>query len=106
MSSAASAKSSASSIASRYPRSIALRDGRKLELRMMDRGDLDRVLAFARALPPDDLLFLRRNIAEADAVKEWIGEVERGESVTLLGFVAPMLLLSSRFATNAAITLG
>ena len=59
-------------LADRFPRRIALTNGRSLELRLMTAADRDRVLAFARGLPEDDLLFLRVDLTQPDVVDEWI----------------------------------
>lgn len=72
-------------IVERYPRRVALRSGRSIDLRLMGPGDRDAVLAFARALPADDLLFLRSNITEPAAVDGWIGNIGEGRTVTVLG---------------------
>lgn len=53
-------------------------------LRHMTANDEAAILAFARALPEHDLLFLRRDITEASAVEDWIRELESGEIVTIL----------------------
>ena len=72
------------SVESRFPRAVSLKGGKKVELRLMGAGDLDRMLSFAHGLPADDLLFLRRNIAEPAAVKEWIADIGVGHSLTVL----------------------
>ena len=71
-------------VGARFPRAVSLKGGKKVELRLMGAGDLDRMLSFAHGLPADDLLFLRRNIADADAVKEWIADIGVGHSFTVL----------------------
>lgn len=53
-------------------------------LRYMTPGDRAGVLAFARALPEHDLLFLRRDITQESAVDDWIAELTSGEIVTVL----------------------
>lgn len=58
--------------------------GERVTLRLMAPGDEGLVLAFARKLPEHDLLFLRRDITQPEAVEDWIGEIERGEIVTIL----------------------
>jgi hypothetical protein len=75
----------AGEIGARYPRKVALRGDRSIELRLMDAGDPDKMLAFARALPADDLLFLRSNITEPAAVDGWIANIADGRTVTVLG---------------------
>jgi GNAT superfamily N-acetyltransferase len=68
-----------------YPRTITLADA-AYELRFMRSGDEATVLAFARALPPHDLLFLPRDITHPKVLAAWVQEVERGALTTLLAF--------------------
>jgi RimJ/RimL family protein N-acetyltransferase len=68
-----------------YPRTITL-DGGDVELRFMRAGDEAAVLAFARDLPPHDLLFLPRDIAQPKVLAAWVREIERGAMTTLLAF--------------------
>ena len=63
---------SLAALADRFPRRVALSDGRSVELRLMTAADRERVLAFARGLPEDDLLFLRVDLTQPDVVDEWI----------------------------------
>ncbi|MGE0598156.1 MAG: N-acetyltransferase family protein [Dehalococcoidia bacterium] len=77
--------STESQLASRYPKTIKAGD-RELELRLMRRGDVKTMVKFAKALPPDDLLFLRRNITEADAVEGWVDNIEADQAVVILAF--------------------
>lgn len=56
----------------------------EFELRLMGRDEAAAMVAFARALPLDDLLFLRRNITEPAAVEGWIDNIEAGTAVVVL----------------------
>jgi len=67
-----------------YPRSVGLGNGQSITLREMTAGDAERVLAFARSLPPDDLLFLRTDITDPAVVAQWVTNVAAGRTVTLL----------------------
>lgn len=67
-----------------YPREIKARDGRIVTLRLMETSDRDRVLDFARALPPDDLLFLRKDITDSEVVDAWVRDIEAGRTITVL----------------------
>ncbi len=58
-----------------------------LTVRPMSREDQAEVLAFADGLPDHDLLFLRRDIRDAEVVDEWIGEIESGQIVTMLATI-------------------
>jgi L-amino acid N-acyltransferase YncA len=53
----------------------------------MEATDKQRVLSFARSLPPDDLLFLRTDITEPALIDEWIGNLEKGTTITVLADV-------------------
>jgi len=52
--------------------------GRDVTLRFMTQDDADLVLAFARGLPQHDLVFLHRDITDADEVAGWITDIEQG----------------------------
>ncbi len=67
-----------------YPREIEVGDNRTVALRLMEKSDRDRIVDFARALPTEDLLFLRRDITDPKVVDEWVQDIERGRTVTVL----------------------
>ena len=67
-----------------YPREVKVSDNRTVALRLMEKADRDRIVDFARALPPDNLLFLRRDITDPKVVDEWVQDIERGRTVTVL----------------------
>lgn len=70
-----------------YPKEVTIAGGRHATLRLMLRGDKPLVVDFARALPPDDLLFLRTDITDPSVVDQWIDHIENGSTVTLLAEV-------------------
>jgi RimJ/RimL family protein N-acetyltransferase len=72
-----------SELEQRYPREVSLGDG-TVSFRLMTPADRDAVLAFARALPPDDLLFLRLDITTPDGADEWVQNIESGRTITVL----------------------
>ena len=73
-----------SALADRYPMRVTLSDGGTVELRLMTAADRERVLAFARALPEDDLLFLRVDLTQPAAVDEWLRNIAEGLTTSLL----------------------
>ena len=89
-------------IEERYPRSASLRDGHKISLRLMQPSDSAAILDFARSLPADDLLFLRRDITQEASVEEWMREVEARRTFTVLGFDGDELLGEGDLHYNAA----
>jgi L-amino acid N-acyltransferase YncA len=68
-----------------YPRTVSLGVA-AVELRYMRASDEAAVLAFARALPPHDLLFLPRDITQPKVLEAWLHEIARGALTTLLAF--------------------
>ena len=71
-------------VQARYPRAVTLTDGRDVTLRLMTRDDREAVLAFARSLDTDDLLYLRANITEPGVVDRWAHYIETGRTETVL----------------------
>jgi hypothetical protein len=59
-------------------------DGTQVKLRLMTAEDKDAVLAFARSLPEDDLLFLSFDITRATFIDYWIRRIEAGNWFTIL----------------------
>ncbi len=89
-------------VQARFPRAVALKSGKKVELRLMGADDLERMLSFAHSLPSDDLLFLRRNIAESGAVKDWIRDIAAGQSLTVLALDGDAIAGYGSLHLNAA----
>lgn len=66
-----------------YPRTVDC-GGTSIELRRFGTGDAVRVLDFAQALPPHDLLFINRDITQPRVVKAWLAEIAEGSISTIL----------------------
>ena len=71
-----------------YPRELRLPAGKTLELRLMGPGDRDGLIAFAKTLPRQDVLFLRMDITDPRNVDEWIRNIENGRTITVLAYDA------------------
>jgi RimJ/RimL family protein N-acetyltransferase len=68
------------------PKQVKLADGATLDLRRMAADDRDAMLAFARALPEEDLLFLRVDLTDAGVVDEWIANLGSGHSCSVIAY--------------------
>jgi L-amino acid N-acyltransferase YncA len=66
-----------------YPATLQIKGG-EVTLRYMGAGDAAAMLEFARSLPEHDLLFLRRDITQPEAIERWVQRVEQGVTTTLL----------------------
>jgi L-amino acid N-acyltransferase YncA len=69
--------------ARKYPREVQV-DGRAMTLRYLTLADREAALAFARALPAHDILFLRRDITKPEAIDTWLSGIERGRITSVL----------------------
>ncbi|HVQ76929.1 MAG TPA: GNAT family N-acetyltransferase [Candidatus Binatia bacterium] len=67
--------------APQHPRTVRLDDHTALGLRLMTAADAAPIVAFARSLPDDDLLFLRTDITNPDMVAEWVQNLEAGRTI-------------------------
>jgi RimJ/RimL family protein N-acetyltransferase len=67
-----------------YPKELKLRNGRRVNLRPMTGDDKPAILAFVQSLPPDDLMFLRTDITDSAVIDDWVSNLAKGETVTLI----------------------
>lgn len=75
----------ADTVATRYTYPWTTRAGEhEVTFRMMEAGDRAAILAFTDALPKHDLLFLRIDISQPEAVDEWIRNIEDDRTRTVL----------------------
>ena len=66
-----------------YPWTTTMGD-HELTFRLMQPSDRDAVLVFARALPSEDLMFLRTDITQEKTVDNWMSYIKSGRTLTLL----------------------
>lgn len=85
-----------------FPKELKLPGGRKAIVRLMTATDQERMLAFARALPQDDLLFLRTDITDPAIIEEWARNIDSGHTVTLLAEMNDDLVAYASLHQNAA----
>lgn len=69
-----------------YPQEVTLSDGRKVELRLVGEDDRDAIVAFARSLPEQDLLFLRVDITQPESVDHWLANVANGVTTSIIAY--------------------
>ena len=67
-----------------YPRTILLNDQREVELWPMTADDAEALLEFYRALPSEDLLYLREDVTKTDSMTRWVDGIESEQSWHLL----------------------
>jgi L-amino acid N-acyltransferase YncA len=66
-----------------YPRDAKIGNS-QMTLSYMTPADRAPALSFARALPAHDILFLRRDITQPEAIDTWLNGIERGRITSVL----------------------
>jgi L-amino acid N-acyltransferase YncA len=89
-------------LAFRYPTNDLLRDGTAVVFRPVLGSDRDHLIGFARALDEEDLLFLREDITSAEVVDDWLADVEKGETFTVIAEVGDRIVGYASLHTDPA----
>jgi L-amino acid N-acyltransferase YncA len=66
-----------------YPWQTAI-NGVEITFRLMEASDRDDIVAFAQGLPEHDLLYLRIDVTDPKVVDQWVENVEKGRTITIL----------------------
>ncbi len=66
------------------PHTTQLKNGTNVTLRPMTAGDAEAMLAFARKLPADDVLFLRSDITQPEGIAYWVANIEQETTITVV----------------------
>jgi len=66
------------------PRIEILSDNREIEFWPMEPDDAPHLLSFYRALPTEDLLYLRADVTQSEAMDRWVDGLESGQVFHLL----------------------
>jgi RimJ/RimL family protein N-acetyltransferase len=69
----------------------------------MEPTDREAILEFARALPNDDLMFLRTDITEAKTVETWMNQIKAGRSTSVVAETDGKIAGYATIHTNDAI---
>jgi RimJ/RimL family protein N-acetyltransferase len=77
---------SPSGLTREYPRELKLASGKRIELRLAGANSGQELLAFARSLPKADLMFLRMDITDPHNIEEWLRNIERGRTITVMAY--------------------
>ncbi len=70
--------------ASRYPKTVKLKDGSEVLVRLMDQGDQDRLLGFFKGIPEAERVFLREDMTKPEAMAARVRALERGRLIALV----------------------
>jgi L-amino acid N-acyltransferase YncA len=92
----------------RYPRTVEIPGDGTAQFLLMTAAYAKEVHGFTTSLPPQDLLYLRDDIADPKVVNEWVRNINRGETITILARMgsAPLAGFASLHRTRSRWTRG
>jgi L-amino acid N-acyltransferase YncA len=61
---------------SAYPKEVTLKDGQKVILRPLARGDFQRLSDFFHSLDDEDRLYLADNVLDPDLIRGWVENID------------------------------
>ncbi|MBI2081175.1 MAG: GNAT family N-acetyltransferase [candidate division NC10 bacterium] len=71
----------------RYPREMALRDGTTAVIRPLAKDDKEALLAFFRAVPQEERLFLKDDVTDEAVIESWVRGLDYGQVLPLVAEV-------------------
>jgi acetyltransferase len=73
-----------SQVVTEYPKTIALRDGRQVEIRPLEAADKERLLAFFQRIPEDERFYLKEDVTSASVIQQWTSDIDWDRIVPLV----------------------
>ncbi|MFQ5591679.1 MAG: GNAT family N-acetyltransferase [Phycisphaerae bacterium] len=67
-----------------YPKTVKLKDGRVVVLRLLARDDFEQLHAFFQALPEEDRLYLRHDVCDGEVVRKWAEQLDFDRVIPLV----------------------
>jgi GNAT superfamily N-acetyltransferase len=67
-----------------YPKVVALKGGVSVNLRPLVSTDYKALNAFYKALPSEDLIFLKERISDSKVIRRWCSKIDYGRTLHLL----------------------
>jgi len=71
---------------SEYPKTVSLKNGKNIELRLMKDADLDTLVDFYQSIPEKDRMFLRTDITDRGNVEKRFGNLNYDYAYPILAF--------------------
>jgi RimJ/RimL family protein N-acetyltransferase len=84
----------------RYPKTLKLKDGTEVTLRLMVREDEDKLLKFFRAVPDDDRIFLADDVTNRAVIRRWVTELDYEKVLPILAEKDDEIIADVSLKTN------
>jgi L-amino acid N-acyltransferase YncA len=75
-----------------YPKSIKLKDGTRVILKLNSREDFEFSLGFFRRQPEEDRVYLRRDVTKREVIEQRVCEIESGLSTVVIALADGMIV--------------
>jgi ribosomal protein S18 acetylase RimI-like enzyme len=75
-----------------YPKTLKLRDGTKVTVRPLERGDADDLFAFFERVPQEDRLFLKEDVTERSVIDGWTENLDYGKVLPLVALESGIIV--------------
>ena len=85
-------KKTASDPLSDYPQTAELKSGTAITLKAMHADDRCAIMAFAKQLPEEDLLFLTIDLTQKESIDGWLTNIKTGSSISLVAYAGDELV--------------
>lgn len=61
---------------SSFPKTVELKGGKTAVLRLLQPDDFDRLFAFFKELPEEDIIYLRHDVRDPDVIRRWTTDID------------------------------
>ena len=75
-----------------YEKEAKLKDGSRVLLRPMVAADRERLMAFFRALPEEERIFLRHDVTDPEVIRSWTEQIDYGRVFPLLALAGDRIV--------------
>ena len=75
-----------------YPKELSLKGGVTCTARPLEAADEGALLDFFRAVPPQEVLFMKHRVTESAVIREWCTAIDLGRNLPLLGLQGERIL--------------
>jgi RimJ/RimL family protein N-acetyltransferase len=75
-----------------YEKEAKLKDGSRVLLRPMVAEDRERLMAFFRALPEEERIFLRHDVTDPEVIRSWTEQIDYGRVLPLVALAGDRIV--------------
>lgn len=85
---------------SNYPKTIHLKDGRKVNVRPMEKGDGEKLLEFFCSLRPEDKMNMRDDVTNPKTIKKWVDNLDYEHIVPMIAWDGDKIVADASIHRN------